>query len=90
MSEGEYEEDDEESGSGEGESGSESAASGSSEGGEEDESEEEEEEDEDEPILKYKRFAKDAVTSIIQSRVDVAVQIRAIAVHQKVSKKGAH
>ena len=79
-SSGEEEEEEEE---GDGESGSESG-SGSSEGDEEDEDDEESEE-EDEPVLKYRRFAKEAVPSINEGRPDLPVHICCIAVHPRVS-----
>ena len=80
-SEEEEEDGEEESSEYETESGS--GSSGSSE--EESGSDEDEAEDGDEPVLKYKRFAKDVVSTITESRVDVLVQICCIAVHAKVS-----
>ena len=74
------EESGEEEGSSETGSGS---SSGSSEEEDEDESEGEDEE-EDEPVLKYRRFAKDVVGSISTPGMDHAVYIRCIAVHSKV------
>lgn len=71
----ESEEDEEEEGSSE--TGSESY-SGSEEEGETGESEEDDEE-EDEPVLKYRRFAKEVVGSI-----GTQEHIRCIAVHAKV------
>ena len=80
-SDGSEEEEDEEEGSS-GESVSGSASESSGEDGEE--SSEGEEEDEDEPVLKYRRFAKEVVTSINEGRSDLQVFICAIAVHSKV------
>lgn len=73
--------DDDEEGSSESGSGSSSGSSG-----EEDEDESEgEEEEEDEPVLKYRRFAKEVVSSIsLQGVEHMQIQIRCIAVHAKV------
>ena len=78
-----------EDGEGSSQSGSEESGSGSgsSEEGEESGGEGEEEEDEDEPVLKYKRFAKEVVSSINDPRAsNMPVHICCIAVHPKVSK----
>ena len=70
------------------EEGSEESGSGSGSGSSEDEEgedgEEDESEEEDEPVLKYRRFAKEVVASIIESRVDMQVHIHCVAVHHKV------
>ena len=79
-----------EDGEGSSQSGSEESGSGSgsSEEGEESGGEEEEE-DEDEPVLKYKRFAKEVVSSINDPRAsNMPVHICCIAVHPKVRKYG--
>ncbi len=83
------EESEEESGEGEGDgegssvtgSGSVSGSSGEDEDGES----EGEEEEEDEPVLKYRRFAKEVVSSINQQQ-GMDIFIRCIAVHYKVSE----
>lgn len=75
-----------EEGSEEGEGGSQyGSESGSGSGSSEEEGEEESdgEEEEDEPVLKYKRFAKEVVASL--SGTDSLVQICCISVHPKVS-----
>lgn len=72
------EEEEDEEGSG---SGSESGT-GSSDDEEEEDSDEE---DESEPVLKYRRFAKDAVASINEGgRADLQIHIHCIAVHHRV------
>ena len=75
--EGSYTSGEEESGSGSYEE-SESGSNGT------EESSEGEEEKEDEPVLKYKRFAKDVVSSISESPSGGKNIICCIAVHPKV------
>ncbi len=85
---GEYPEESEGEESGESESGSEeeeSGDSGDSEEGSGTGEEDENEEEEDEPVLKYKRFAKEVVASISDPTLpDLAAHICSIAVHSKV------
>ena len=47
-------------------------------------SEESEDEAEEEPVLKYKRFAKEVVTSITDPTAKISAHICSIAVHPKV------
>ena len=77
------EESEEEDGSSESGSGTESGSTDGEEDGES-EGEEEEKEEEEEPVLKYRRFAKEVVGSITTPGMDQIVQIRCIAVHTKV------
>lgn len=78
------EDEEEGEGSSEYETGESVSGSGSSEEGEEESGGEEE--DEDEPVLKYKRFAKEVVSSISDPRTSgiMPVHICCITVHPKV------
>ena len=77
------EDSEEEDGSSESGSGS-GSGSGTESGSSEGESEGDEEEEEEEPVLKYRRFAKEVVGSITMPGMDQAVHIHCIAVHTRV------